>query len=230
MTEHEYSQLPVVDEAGFVLGIFTVSAFVAAATKAQEARHLLDNWVEDYMEPAEYIPEAMPPDHMLRRLHADRALLVGGPESVTAIVTAADLLQHYHEATEPFIVLKEIETSVRFIITSCVQDERLAEALTAALGDRKSGVPTRLEDCNFEDYRLLMTSRHTREHFAGVIGPNSTLLGSRLMAVRNLRNQVMHFKQPLNVGELEVLRDARLWLNTKVRTAKQRGGLAEAVA
>ena len=58
--------------------------------------------------------------------------------------------------------------------------------------------------------------------FTRTFGPNRALVLGHLDAVREIRNQVFHFRDDVSVEQLDTLVAARVWLSRKVRTARSR--------
>lgn len=208
--------LAVTEHDGTVVGAFSASSFLRTLLSHNGAGQLLDGWVEDYLEQAQFVHVGEPVDGLLDRLQPDNALLVGTPSDVVGTMTLIDVLEHCYQLTQPYYVLHDIEHTLRDLIRTCVPAEHLSDAIAAAMGSHSNRAPVVLEDCTFEEYRLIIRCKANRAYFDILVGPGGTMLNARLTKVRDVRNKVMHFKGEPEAAELRELREARLWLRAKL--------------
>lgn len=225
MVGNRFSQLPVVSN-GVVRGVFSHWSL---------AHHLLDSpklsplelFVEDVMEPLPYVTVQDSLDTVLEHLNRHDAVLVTSPHGLQAVATAADVLNYFVQVAKPFVLLQEIELSLRALLRGCLTDAELEAcagyALRSKYGGDISRIPLRLEDMSFEEYRAIVSAKDNWPHFEGVLGRSRELVASKLLRVRDIRNSIFHFREPVSVLDHETLTITRNWLLDKTRTREARG-------
>lgn len=226
MLAQRISQVPVIDVRGNVQGLFTVAAVARALTDdVSPPKNLMSSWIEDYLEEATFVATDLTPDQLLPSLlklsgGGGEALLYGSPTQLRGILTWEDLLAYYAEASRPFLLIEHIEVTVRALIRSRFVAVELPEAISAALADGLGRKPQALEECSFDQYRLVLTCRQHRERFRQVFGPSTGRVQQHLTAVRDIRNKVMHFRDRADEFDLDRLKKARGFLDVKLQRAQ----------
>jgi CBS domain-containing protein len=225
MVGNRFSQLPVVSN-GVVRGVFSHWSL---------AHHLLDSpklaphdlFVEDVMEPLPFVTVQDSLDTVLEHLNRHDAVLVTSPHGLQAVATASDVLNYFDRVARPFVLLQEIELSLRALLRGCLTDAELKacaeHALRSKYGGDASRVPSRLEDMSFEEYRTITSAKENWPLFEGVLGRSRELVASKLSRVRDIRNSIFHFREPVSVFDHETLTTTRNWLLDKTRTRKAQG-------
>lgn len=224
MVGNRFSQLPVVSN-GVVRGVFSHWSL---------AHHLLDSptlaphqlFVEDVMEPLPYVTVQDSLDTVLEHLNRHDAVLVTSPHGLQAVATATDVLNYFDRVARPFVLLQEIELSLRALLRGCLTDAELEACANYALSSKYGGdvsrVPSRLEDMSFEEYRTIVSAKENWPYFEGVLGRSRELVASKLSRVRDIRNAIFHFREPVSVLDHETLTMTRNWLLDKTRTREAR--------
>jgi CBS domain-containing protein len=222
MLELRYSQLPIVDD-GRVRGVFSLWSLarqVASTPKMNPA----ELSVEDVMEnvPTVTVDDSL--HEVLDLLSRFEALLVGSPRGLQAIATQADMLRYFYSIARPFVLLQEIELALRAVILRAAPGEKLQQCIDNAIRGfyekvRKKEPPSRLEDMTFEDYRMLIISAKNWPLFQDMLGRNVDFITTRLERIRDLRNDVFHFRSDLAVVDHQTLALTRDWLLDKLRAA-----------
>ena len=92
-----------------------------------------------------------------------------------------------------------------------------SESACRQVQELKESLPQELSEMSFEDYRSLITNRHNWALFEGVLGKNKALVGAKLECVRDIRNDVFHFREGVSVLDYETLATTRQWLFQKMR-------------
>lgn len=225
MVTNRFSQLPVISN-GVVRGVFSHWSL---------AHHLLDSpklaphdlFVEDVMEPLPYVTVQDSLDTVLEHLNRHDAVLVTSPHGLQAVATATDVLNYFDRVARPFVLLQEIELSLRALLGYCLTDAELhacaGHALRSKYGGDASRIPSRLEDMSFEEYRTIISAKENWPHFEGVLGRSRELVASKLARVRDIRNSIFHFRDPISVFDHETLSTTRNWLLDKTRTREAQG-------
>lgn len=223
MASHRYSQLPVISD-GHVSGIFSMWSLAQHLIDSPEIK-LQNLTVVDIMEqlPSVTVEDSL--DQVLAYLNQHDAVLVESSHGIQAVATSTDALNYFYRVARPFVVLQEIELGLRSIIDACVSGAQLQECVERALGkkyeSRKRPLPSRLDEMSFEDYPTIISARDNWEHFEGVLGKSRELVSSRLKRIRDIRNDVMHFRGQTSVNDYQSLVGTRDWLLEKDRTRRE---------
>ncbi len=133
----------------------------------------------------------------------EAVLVRGDNQSITGIVTATDLSIMFREQTEPFLLLREIENQLRRLLHGRFPPDELQKDPA----DEKRQVDD-VTDLTFgECIRLIEKPERWRR--LGVLLDRKTFV-KELTAVRDIRNDVMHFDPDgLSEEELQRLKDVR---------------------
>ena len=226
MLERRYSQLPIVENEK-VIGVFSFWSLARVMVTTPEVS-VHDLPVEDVME---HLPSVTVQDSLhgvLSLLDRHEALLVASQHGLQAIATPMDVLKYFYGLARPFVLLGEIELSLRSVIQSCAPGEQLGQCIERSIAQKyradRRPVPSSLADMTFEDYRSIITSSDNWPLFEGTLGRSKELIKSKLEKIRNIRNGVFHFRKDISVMEHENLAATRDWLLDKARRAESAKG------
>lgn len=227
MRERRFSQLPVVDGGG-LRGVFT---FWSLARHLQETPRLglQDVCVEDAMEQLPTVSVNHALDAVIDAFKTHEAVLLTSPVGLQAIATPIDALTYFVKVARPFVLLGEIELSLRALIDRCAPGPKLKECIDISLGrgyrERGEAPPEELSEMTFEEYRSIIGSKENWPLFEGILGRNRASVIAKLARIRDIRNDVFHFRKDVSVLDYEALVYARDWLldRTKASVAKAQG-------
>ncbi len=224
MKEHHYSQLPVVVGRA-VLGVFSYRSFGEKALTRQKANG--NKWlgelpVDDFIEEYKFIHDSQDWSQIKDYLNRDDALFVGAPDDLKGLVTKADVLDYFHKEANPFIILAEIELSLRNVIENFIPQENWHEALGNSLKTAYAddAIPMALEDMSFDNYVQIITNGGNWSYFEAIFhaGDDARKQTTRkLQQLRDWRNVVFHHRGPLEGWKLETLDEHRAWLQRSIR-------------
>jgi predicted transcriptional regulator len=225
-----YSQLPVKQGAS-VLGLFSYRAFALEVAKAEGDKvDFLALPVEEFLEHEKPSYARLVDEFrgLIDVLDQKDSVVVSSPEELIAILTPMDVLRYLYSVANPFVLLEEIELALRSLILEAAAGERLQTCIATALAHKykPEELPQRLEDMSFDDYvALVRDGRNWDACFAKAFGGTRERVRARLEPVRNLRNDVFHFRRELSAEDHEGLASCRGWLLRCVRKmdAKSRG-------
>lgn len=228
MQEEHYSQLPVV-AGDAVLGVFSYRSFsTKAIAKQRSAKDPLgDRSVEDFLEEFEYVHSSDDWNRVLKYLNQDDAFFVGHRDGIDGMVTTTDLLEYFRAIANPFILIAEIEQSLRLIIQTCIDEEKLPEAVESSLKTAYKGrkVPTDLSAMTFDNFVQIISNNDNWPYFEQMFGHQQETrkrTEARLRQVGAWRNDVFHFRRSLESWELITLSETREWLHTRGRAFEGR--------
>lgn len=225
MREHNYSQLPVVED-GRVQGLFSYRSFAEQILDLLSMNPSADDLtVEMFAEDPPFRSEERDPEEVFDDLDRHDAVLVGSRANMTGILTAIDVLRHLHATAEPFVLIAEIEHLIREIIDACVDAEQLEECAIRALHgspyEDVGDVPRELIKMSMGDYvGIIRHGDNWNQHFGVAFSSSGSALHrdltrTRLNDARKLRNVVFHLKRPLTDEEISSLRETRSWLRER---------------
>ena len=69
----------------------------------------------------------------------------------------------------------------------------------------------------FEDCRSIITSKRNWGLFEGIFGRNRDLVSVKLERIRDIRNDVFHFRADISVLDYQTLANTHGWLLDKMR-------------
>jgi CBS domain-containing protein len=203
MLMDRYSQLAVVHD-GQLRGVVTWESISAAKALGKlELRAALD--------PKPEMVQA--DDDLLKQVPRIRtsgfALVVGGNHLPIGIVTTADLADQFVNLANPFVVISEIERRLRRIIGAVCTIEQIKKKAKYKKKTHSA------DDLTFGDYQTIFADPALWSLFDWKI--HQTVFVEKLDRVRDIRNEVMHFKpEPLsteNAAALSTFLNFVTWLD-----------------
>lgn len=228
MQQQRFSQLPVV-EGDEVLGVFSFRSFSTQLMAMNESKHDFDTiLVDEFIEPLQFLHVFDEWESAFQHLDRDDAVLIGQPNRLQGIVTAMDVLKGLYDVAAPFVLLGEIELAIRGLIAACVDEVELRECVDNSLGgpNGDSDLRYKLEDMHFNDYVQIIGNGRNWARFQSVFGgagdANRRRTRTKLVEIRDLRNDVFHFRRELKSEERAKLVRHRNWLLMKARSLEAR--------
>jgi len=218
MLDKQYSQLPVFDNNDCIGSVTLESMLHVIANQAHKSNltsSFLDWPVKRFVDST--TKYARSDDDLLEHAEImanEGYILIGDHKNVKSILTNCDLVRFLKLKTEPFLLLREIETSLRYIIYKTLRTQKLESALQT-IRTQNGLKATKLEELTLNDLRQIVTSSWAdlKKIF---IDKKET--SKQLEKVRQLRNQILHFKGHLIASHLHEL---RLLRNKFIKMAKQ---------
>lgn len=213
--QHRFSQVPVVDR-GQVAGLFSYRSFSLAVADAFDlpGRHRADGLsVWECIETPAYVQGTDECQRLFDELDRRDVVLVGSRGRCEGIITAMGVLRYLFEAASPFLLVAEIELSLRGLIELAVgQDELGLFASTSLTHYKPENLPTKLVDMTFNDYVMLIGHGQNWERFNRVFQADRAITHAKLKQIRDLRNDVFHFRRGLADRDRETLIVSRDWM------------------
>jgi CBS domain-containing protein len=212
MKQYEYSQLPVVDDSGRSAGLVTCES-VARKLLEIGSKDLLAFPVKSCCIEPRYVKRD---DDLFKHLDLmadDAAVLVGSPNSVEGIITNYDILKLFRRVGEPFLMLRDIEVSLRSLVERQFPSEQERDQVISDLLksiDDTSNWRAGVQSLTVEQLRLLVLSNW--ERFRDIFRDERANVGKMLQDIRDIRNKICHFRGPLSSDELDQLKQRRDWI------------------
>ena len=134
-----------------------------------------------------------------------------------------DVLRYLYDVSRPFVLVAEIETSLRALIRMAVAPEKLAECASTALAKQYVGdqVPTDLDAMTFHDYVQIIGDGRNWPSFEPIFRGSRERTRAKLEEMSELRNNVFHFRET-SVEDYERLAALRDWMLTRARATESR--------
>lgn len=202
MIMHRYSQLPVTQDRRRIDGMISWRSMGRARASGQDCKH-----VRDCLEPVRILDQDAPFFEAVDTITEREVVLVRGKDrKITGIVTTADLSSEYHQKAEPFLLLEEVEDRIRALIESLnLSDTEIKKA--GDPGDEEREIEG-VDDLTFGEYVRLLESQENWDKLQ--LGIDRKLFGKLMNDVREVRNDVMHFRpdssEPEDLDKVRMLR------------------------
>lgn len=204
MLRNDFDQLPVRGGEG-VVGAVTfksVARLAAAVPDADlESTSVMGALIE---------PTFVSVDHDMFDLFdtfaVEEYVLVGSNEQLEGIITRYDVFHFLKEQFRPFIMIGEIEQSLRTLFEREFPDieARIQETLSArAEHDPSYSVPASLDYFNFEEYKRFIASNF--EELSAELQHDQEFILQLLEGVRKNRNALFHFRAGINEIDREII-------------------------
>ncbi len=223
MLKHDYSQLPVVDRQGRLKGIVSEKTIIRSYYHQKAAVSLLDLAVDHCMDTARRMdPEAEVFD-ALDQFRDVPAIVVVKNDKPYRIFTLSDATLFFRELSEGLMWVQDIEVTLRqYTDVLFDDDKKRTAALMRVFGADKQdpSKPAREYDklSLGDQIRLLMNKEHW-ERLEGKLDPKRSF-EEYLTQVRDIRNQLAHFRGDLDPVQRDALSEARRWLSTRPKLAR----------
>jgi predicted transcriptional regulator len=229
MRKHGFSQVPV-QQGSSVLGIFSYRAF--ALEVAQMSDHKVDPSslpVEEFLDHEDPVYARVRDEFrkFIELLDENNFVMVGEPDKCLGILTPMDVLRYLYPIANTFVLIEGIELTLCFLIRAGTHDEvSLRSCIANALSDKyktEGSMPQCLEDMTFDEYVALIRDGRNWSQFEPVFGGTRDRVRSRLEPIRDLRNDIFHFRRRLTVNDRKLLTSCRDWLFRCARKMQAQG-------
>lgn len=200
MMLNNYSQLPVMQSERTVDGFISWQSIGEAFALNRECHYVRDCMRRDpvILDEEESLLQAVSKIAEVDFV-VDFVLVRSKDQRIVGLVTTSDITLHFRELAEPFLLLGQIESSLRYIIESHFDSEEIAAAKDPT--DEERSVQS-AADLTFGEYRKLLENKQNWERF-GKYQIDRSVLREYLERVRNIRNNIMHFN-PDGIPEDEI--------------------------
>lgn len=215
MIEHDYTLLPVVNEAEELIGVISEQSITRAFYHTSGVAPLLDLTVEHCQEPAETLTMNDSLSHAIRKLRDSYAVIIIDDKKPKAIITDYDTNHFFQHYSEDLIRVERIEQKIRAWVEAAFPDEKErrdavkrakdAYARTVRPKERKGDWLT------FFEYLRVIEHEDHWPLFAQAF-ESQELFSSLMDQVREIRNQLAHFDQRPDPCQRDLLLRATHWM------------------
>ncbi len=211
---------------GQILGVFSYRSFAQTIAKdsyeklsRQKCAHG-DLTVDEFMEHFDFARVTEELKGVFEALERDNGILVGTPERLISILTPMDMLRYLYQVASPFVMVSEIELALRALIRLVMTPDEISEAAKRCLAEafrNSERIPQVLEAMTFENYISLIFYNDTWSRFFERIFGNRGRALTKLTEIREIRNDLFHFKREIKIMDHQTLADHRDWLLAKIK-------------
>ena len=185
MLMHRYSQLQVTQNMRRIDGMISWRSMGRVRASGDACEH-----VRDCLESVRILDQDAPFFEAVDTITEREVVLVRGKDrTITGIVTTSDLSRDYHQKAAPFLLLGEVEDRIRILISRNLSDEEIKKAKDP--GDDTREIED-AADLTYGEYVRLLESRENWQKLR--LGIDRKLFAGLLNDVREVRNDVMHFR------------------------------------
>jgi len=209
MCAKNYSQLPVIQNK-ICIGSITLESIVCRLRKRELKGNLGLNFmcwpVERFVDKNTRFVN--PYDDILKHTEwmAEKGfVLVGSDQKLESIVTNFDLVGFFKNNVEVFLLLREVETSLRYMVSKCLEEDKL-RAVLASLKREHGPSPSSINDLTLDELRqlVLVNWEEFRDSFL-----YRQRTDNQLQKIRDFRNRIFHFRTRITAPELTSIRKLR---------------------
>lgn len=215
MVTNDFSQLPIVDENGHLTGMISEQSISRTYYHVSEQVSLFDLTVDHCQIKAITLTLETDIFEALDHLQNTNAIVVIEGKKPVGILTFFDATHFFRELTEGLILVEDIETTLRkYIEAVCDNDTKMNQALINAFGkdDKDEQLPRRnYEDMSFYHHIQFIITGKNWPLFESSFKPR-TLFEHLMGKVREIRNQLMHFRGEISTIDFDALERSREWL------------------
>jgi predicted transcriptional regulator len=214
MLENDYSQLPVIDEQQKPVGLVTSDSILRGlATFGATIEVLLVRDVAENIHHRAFNAEVDILD-ILDVLSENAAILITSNSGhLIGIITNWDTAFYFRRRAEDIMLVEDVETALRDHIEAAYTDPKtnqtdnlLLEKIIASVTRKKP-----FDELTFGEYMRVLLHSDTWSRYGTIFNISADALGKMLDRVRNIRNQLAHFRGEISKSEREHLRFAATW-------------------
>jgi hypothetical protein len=216
MMEHDFSQLPVIDDSNYPLGMVTNEGIIRGVRNFGVGLENLH--VRDVMVAAPIYNLEDDLFDLLDTLKITNAVLIINPiPELEGIVTSYDSTEYFRRRAEDLMQIEDIEATIKDFIEQAytdksgeVDEDRLAEAISKCA--HPASAEKEFEELSLSDYNNLLLRKETWDFFVSIFGVSRKALQKLLDDVRMTRNALVHFQGEINIEQQDKLQYCANWL------------------
>lgn len=197
MMLHKYSQLPVV-------GNKTVEGIISWESIGRNMMNgIQSDGVKDFLNKNIKVLSKDTPllDSIKIVLENELVLVENKDKSLSGIITLADISSQFFISTEPFLLLEQIEKSIRLLLSEKILQEDLKKCCKD--GERE---PKYIDDLTFGQYIRLIENPEIWRKLD--LKMDRAILRNKLEDIRSVRNDIMHFNpEGITDEQMQSLKD-----------------------
>jgi len=209
MVDNGFSQLPVKNAEGRIIGVFSWQSFGKRVTDLRATKiQVTELPIRQAMEPARFIGPEVYIDTETDWSNIDY-VLVGAEDSLLGLLCIADVFGRLNDFAEAFVLLYEIENEIRDLILDVVGESALSDLIANMYLPPNTKLPQGLKEFTFTQYKSLICARSNWSNFEPVFDTRRDLVVADFGEVNELRNDVFHFRRGITPKDTDRLRRFR---------------------
>ena len=209
LIDNGYSQIPVTDKAGRIIGVFTWQSFGKRVSDLSGTTiKPVELPIREAMEPARFIGREVYIDTETDWGDVDY-VLVGSDENLIGVLCLCDVFGRLNDFAEAFVILYEVEHEVRDLIRDVVDEAGLAELISRMQLPPNNKPPKAIEEFTFNQYKSLICTKANWPAFEPVFDTMRELVDADFGEINELRNVVFHFRRSITPKDTDRLRRFR---------------------
>ena len=220
MITNDFSQLPIVDKNGNLLGLITQEKIIKEYYLTGGDIKFLNLAVNHVLVSAKKLDKEADIEDLTALLKDVYAVVIINDETLKpeSIVTNYDIAQFFWSFTKDLLDARRIETGLRDNISKIYNedDERINKAVInshPSKEDKNKSYKT-FEKFSFNDYIRLISNEENWHDFNEIYRPKELFI-HHMESARDIRNQVAHLEDELSVLDKEKLASARRWFDSR---------------
>jgi CBS domain-containing protein len=226
MVQNDYSQLPIVDEKGNLVGIITEQIIISMYFYTSGIVSLMDLTIDHCQIKPVTISADSDIFEALDLLRDNYAIVVIESGKPHGILTAYDTTLFFRDLSEGLILIEDIEVTLRRYIEHIFQTEHALDAalMRAFKGNKQD--PTRparsYYELSYNEHIQLIITEENWGSFVTYLGPKDLFI-QLMTQVGQTRNQLAHFRGRLEPVQRNALIRARDWLAARPKFPSPEG-------
>lgn len=210
MIENDFSQLPIMEKDDFI-GVISFESIVKWIF-CKSGKVNLNSCVEYAMKDPD--PRSYESDLFgLMDTLANKSYIVLSKNNEYEIITNYGILTYFRDFSESFLIINDIENSLRKIISLKFDKEEFKVASRKALS-WKDKPPDYIEHMDFSDYQTFISKEW--DDFENILDDKSEF-NRYIDKTRQIRNKVMHFRDTIEEIDTSCLKMFNTWLRIKIK-------------
>jgi hypothetical protein len=216
MMENNFSQLPIINAGGKLIGIISEQSINQTCLHLGQKVGVFDLTVSHC---CETVPTLNPDADLIQALDLiqnSAAIIVVEEDKPVATLTRYDLIQFFRDNSEGMIIIEDIEVTLRQLIDSNLPTQKdRSTAIENAFGYRQRKgrpLPEYLR-LSFGEYVDLISDSKNWKRFSERF-QSKEAFRLYMEQVRDIRNQMAHFRGRPTAMQENVLRRAHSWLES----------------
>ncbi|WP_095199540.1 CBS domain-containing protein [Mesorhizobium carmichaelinearum] len=199
MLSRNFSQLPVMTTEREIKGVISWESI-----GARSAANVGGSDVQSYMDEHHEIPATASLFVAIKTIVEHNYVLIRSSDRrVSGIVTATDIALQFEEISTPFLLLAEIENSIRILVSAKLS---ISDVKNACSPEHLPAGFSKISDLTFGNYVKILENPPSWEKI-GLKLDRATFC-SELAEINNIRNDVMHFDpDPITSKNLSKLKN-----------------------
>jgi predicted transcriptional regulator len=221
MRKNHYSQLPVLSGER-IIGVFSYRSYAEEITSIYDTKDKPDIkqlQVHNFLENLPTIQIFEDIEKVFSPINEYDYLLVGKADKLLGLITAADLLRYFYKYAAVYMMLSEIERTIRKIIQECADEQKIIEYAVLTLNNiyPADRIPKSIYEMTMNDYAQVIGDSRCYQTFEIIFGPGDwqrKRTRSNLVEISRFRNDAFHFRREITMQDIDSLFGYRDWLKS----------------